>query len=125
MARYDKVTRSFRAKLAADWLDADVGIPRAVALDTTGKIVKSLGTTGIVGVLVDDGVPTAGVLKGHKAGAVMDVMTHGEIVEVASLAAGTAYYAGADGVLDTTNTDARVGHTVEATRLVVNVKGGV
>ena len=125
MARYDKVTRVFRAKLATDWADADVGKVIAVGLNTSGQVVKGLGNTGVIGVLVDDGVPTAGTLRGKKAGTVVDVMTHGEIVEVTGLTPGARWYAGSDGVVDSTNTDAAVGHTVEAARLVVSVKGGV
>jgi hypothetical protein len=45
-------------------------------------------------------------------------MTDGEIVDVAGLAAGTVYNAEADGDI-VAGAGTRVGHTVEATRLVV------
>lgn len=129
MARYDKydpVSGGFRAPLAADWAVADYGTPFGVGLDATGRVVKGAGQTGVVGVLVVDGRVTAGVLKSEpkKAGDVVDVMTGGEIVECTGLVAGDAYGAvAASGVLAPTAGLPQVGHTVEATRLVVRFTG--
>lgn len=120
MARYDKFepkSGGFRAPLAADWntVDAITG----VGLDANGRVVAGAGNTGVIGVFSTG--------RTHKAGAVVDVMTHGELVE-AGLAAGTVYYAAAaDGALGTTAPAAgvnatRVGHTVEADRLIARVE---
>lgn len=114
MARYDKYdgkTGGFRADLDDAVAEANVGVPLGVGLNANGRVEIGSGTTGVLGVLVVDSV--------KNAGDPVDVMTDGEIVEVAGLAAGTVYYAAAAGTLGTTTTDVRVGHTVEATRLVV------
>jgi len=121
VARYDKydpISGGFRAALAADWLSADLEKPIGVGLDTNGKVVKGAGNTGVIGVLC--------LTMLRYAGDIVDVMTEGEIVEVETLTAGTAYYAVvATGVLSNTATaNKRVGHTVEASRLVVRVGSG-
>lgn len=123
MARYDKYDPydgGFRAPLAAAILLADGYKTRGVGLDANGRVVFGAGQTGIVGVLIPNGA--------RAAGAIVDVMTDGEIVEakasddVTALAAGTVYYAAAgDGTISTTNTGTRLGHTVEADRLIVRV----
>lgn len=124
MARYDKydpISGGFRAPLAADWAGA-LATPVGVGLDANGRVVPGAGVSGVVGVVVIDGqVNQAGTRSNVKmAGDVVDVMTAGEIVDNTGLAAGTVYYAdGTAGALGTDNTDARVGHTVEAGRLVV------
>lgn len=136
MSVYDKVPEggTFRAALNADWADADCNKVFLVELNTSGKVVKSTGTGGtngnVVGVIVIRGTyDNAGVLRGPKAGTVVDVMKRGEIVEVgtdvASAGAGiAAYYTTASGALTTVATGgARFGHFVEATRLVVNFAG--
>lgn len=118
MARYDKydpIDGGFRAPLAADWLEADLNEVFAVGLDAQGRVVKGAGNSGVKGVLV--------LTKIVRAGKVVDVMTDGEIVEMdvnhAGIVAGTSYYGSAAGALTTVNTDTPIGHTVEATRLVV------
>jgi hypothetical protein len=121
LARYDKYepyAGGFRARLAADWVAAD-GTPVAVGLDANGRVVPGGGTSGIVGIVVL-------VADSKKAGDVVDVMTHGEIVEVGDTgftgrAAGIAVYAViASGALTNVATaNVKVGHMVEATRLVV------
>lgn len=122
MARYDKYdpkSGGFRAPLNADWLDADVGIPFAVSLNASGKVVKGGTVNNIRGVLVVDA-------KGKKANDVVDVMTSGEIVDVTSptLVAGTVYGGTpASGVIATTAANAEIGYTVEATRLIVRANG--
>jgi hypothetical protein len=136
MSVYDKVPPggSFRAPLNADWADADCNKVFLVELNTSGRVVKSTGTAGtngnVVGVLVCRGMyDSTGVLRGPKAGEVVDVMKRGEIVEVgtdvASAGAGlAAFYTTASGALTTVATGgARFGHFVEATRLVVNFAG--
>jgi hypothetical protein len=119
MARYDKYdpfSGGFRAPLAADWADADVAQVRGVGLDASGRVVKGAGQSGVRGVLVVDG-------KGKKAGDIVDVMTSGEIVDVAGLAAGTRYVANTGTGVLATATGTEVGITVEAARLIVRVNG--
>jgi ATP-dependent protease HslVU (ClpYQ) peptidase subunit len=120
VARYDKydpIDGGFRAPLAADWLEADLNKVFAVGLDANGKVVKGAGNSGVKGVLV--------LSKVIKADKIVDVMTDGEVVEMdvnhAGIVAGTSYYGSAAGALTTVNTDKPIGHTVEATRLVVRV----
>lgn len=113
MARYDKydpISGGFRAPLDADWGAALVGVPTGVGLNANGRIVAGSGNTGVLGVLVIDAPKSAGDI--------VDTMTDGEIVDVDGLAAGTVYNSAADGVVSAA-AGTRVGHTVEATRLVV------
>lgn len=129
-ARYDKVdpiSGGFRAALAADWAKADEGIPFGVSLDANGRVVKgTAGQSGLVGILVVDRTASA-TIKHKLAGDIVDVMTAGEIVDVDSpvLAAGTKYRVAAAGTISVVGTDRSVGHTVEATRLIVRVTGVV
>jgi hypothetical protein len=116
MARYDKyepMSGGFRAPLNADWLDADLNKVCPVSLNASGKVVKgTAGQSGFVGVLC--------LTKKRFANDVVDVMQDGEIVELTGLAAGTQYYALANGDgVSTTATLPKVGWTVEATRMVV------
>lgn len=124
MARYDKynpISGGFRAKLAGAWSSSDVGKIFGVGLDTSGRVVKGAGNTGIVGVVV--------VNRAMAAGDVVDVMQHGEIVDATmsdgttALTAGTPYYfVVATGLLSATATaQPKVGFTVETTRLVVRM----
>lgn len=123
MPRFDKVEPkggSFRAVLAFAIAAPDVGVVVAVGLDANGKVVKGAGQTGVVGVIC----PSQPMAIGRP----IDVMTDGEIVDmVAPFVAGTAYYAvSASGVVEAVAPaagilKARVGHTVEAWRLVVRV----
>lgn len=127
MARYDKYdpfSGGFRAPLNADWAVADYGVPIGVGLNATGRVVKGAGATGILGVLVVDGRVEGGVVKSQpkKAGDIVDVMTDGEIVDVASLNAGTAYVANTTTGALATATGTYVGFTVEASRLVVRAQ---
>lgn len=128
MSRYDKVPEggTFRAALAADWLDADCNKVWAVALDANGRVVKA--TTGThVGLIVITGTyDNAGILRGPKATTVVDVMKRGEIVEIGTdvsgaIAGGVVNVITASGAVQVAGTGTRVGHLVEATRLVVNV----
>lgn len=120
MARYDKYdpkAGGFRAPLAADFAVADIETVFGVGLDGQGRVVMGAGNTGIVGVLV--------LTQSKNAGDIVDVMTNGEITD-AGLAAGTTYHsANADGAVSAVGGagTARVGHTVEADRLVVRMAG--
>jgi hypothetical protein len=116
MAQYDKYepkAGGFRAPLNADLVKTPA--PIGVGLNASGRVVAGAGATGILGVL--------NTVKDMKAGKVVDVMTNGEIVEMASLTAGTVITAdtttGALGVTAVSATKTPVGFTVEATRLVV------
>lgn len=116
MARYDKydpISGGFRAPLAFAVTSTDVGKILAVGLDANGRIVKGAGNSGIKGALVVD--------KPKAIGDIVDTMTDGEIVEVTGIAAGTSVYGvPADGAVNTTATaNIYLGHTVEASRLVV------
>lgn len=136
-ARYDKyepIGGGFRAKLAADLTvdsEGSTGV-KAVSLNASGQLViGTAGQSGFVGVFVKNvpfypnlgsiaGQANLAVPIGGKAGEVVDVMTSGEILDVAGLVAGTRYYATSAGGLSTTVVaGALVGWTVEATRLVV------
>lgn len=122
MARYDKydpISGGFRAPAAAAWASGTVGVPTGVGLDANGRVVAGAGASGIVGIVVVD--------QTKAAGDVLDVMTHGEIVEMTGLTAGTVYYINdATGALETAAPAAganksRAGWTVETTRLVARV----
>jgi len=127
MARYDKyqpLVGGFRAKLAADWAAAD-GTPVAVGLDNTGKVVPGAGNTGVVGVvvIVKGGL---GLVRNNKAGDVVDVMTHGEIVEVGDTgftgrAAGIPVYAvpGTGALTNVATSNIKIGFMAENDRLIV------
>lgn len=136
--KYEPISGGFRAALNADLTFDALGNfgPSVISLNASGKVVVgTAGQSGAVGVLCKSvgsypgmgnipGSVNAAVPMGGKAGDRVDVMTHGEIVGVPGLAAGTAYYAAADGSLTATPPAAGVngyyvGHTVEATRLVV------
>lgn len=135
MSRYDKydpMVGGFRAPLAANWgytaslpdkTHADLGKIFAVGLNTSGQIVKwDNASSKFCGVMV--------LTLPQAAGAIVDIMTSGEIVEVAdaevagTTGAGLAVYADVDvttGVPNVASTtgDFYVGRFVEATRLIV------
>lgn len=140
-ARYDKyepIAGGFRAPLAADLTFDAAGHygPKVVSLNASGQVVEgTAGQSGGVGVLIKNvplypslgnipGAVNSAVPIGGKAGNVVDVMTHGEITGVTGLVAGQTYYAAANGTLTATPPGAgvkgwKVGHTVEADRLIV------
>lgn len=139
MARFDKydpVDGGFRARMAVAITGAtpnQLGGVFAVSLDANGRVVLGTnGQSGFVGVICPD--------KTMAVGDVIDVMTHGEIAEFdkgaggatfAPAAAGTRYRAvtgttgdlaaGVDPGVAGTNYG-YIGHTVEATRLVVRAQ---
>jgi hypothetical protein len=128
VARYDKFDSKLsgpRSFLAADWLPGDLEKVVGVGYDNQGRLVKGAGATGIVGVLVLTRIIKAGREP-------VDPMKRGEIVQFdkvgrpnvnfTAAAPGTKFYAAADGTVSTTNTGTYIGHTVEKSRLIVNVK---
>ena len=122
MPRFDKVEPkggSFRAPLNFAIAAGDVGEIVAVGLDVNGRVVKGAGQTGVVAVICPSNVMAAGDP--------IDCMTDGEIADATGLAAGTAYFGvNATGVIEDTAPAAgankvRIGHTVQAWRLIVRV----
>ena len=126
MARFDKYephVGGFRARLNADWLDADVGKIIAVSLNANGRIVKGnpAGSSGLKGVVA--------LGMARKAGHPVDVMQFGEILDVVdddvagTLGAGLNVFAlgttSAGTLTLTATSNVYVGHMVEIDRLVV------
>lgn len=114
MARYDKYEPfggGFRAPLEEAMTGDDLETVHAVGLNANGRVVKGGGQTGVLGVLI--------LTSNKHGGDVVDVMTSGEIVELEGVTAGTVVYGAADGTIGTDDTGVRLGHTVEAQRLVV------
>lgn len=114
--KYDPISGGFRAPLNAAYTGAAAAV--GVGINSSGLVVVGAGVAGIAicGVVC---------LPGNKvAGAPVDVMTAGEIVE-AGLAAGTLYTANTTtGVISSaapSATQVVVGWTVEAARLIVRV----
>lgn len=131
MSIYDKIgpEGTFRAPLAADWLDADRDKVIPVTLNGSGNVVKATNATHM-GVVVVRGIQQpylpgqTPVYRSPKATEIVDVMKRGEIVEVGADVVGAAAGAiinvqTADGAAGT-GAGTRVGHMVSATRLVVN-----
>lgn len=114
MARYDKYDPKdggFRAPLDAAIAAGDSWTPYGVGLNAAGRVVLGGGTTGVVGLLIAHGA--------KNAGDIVDVMTDGEVVEFDGTP-GTVYGGGADGAV-AAGAGTRLGHTVEASRLIVRV----
>lgn len=149
MARYDKydpISGGSRAKLDAPLplTNGSIG-PVAVSLNTSGRVIVGTGgQSGLFGVLVKnvargplgaaftstfDGVPNPYAPIGGQAGDVVDVMQHGDIVDLdkAAFPAGSKVFAAANGTLSTTSAAGSfpIGWTVEAGRLVVRVAPGI
>lgn len=117
MPRYDKydgVAGGFRAPAAAVTPEGEYNDIMGASLNASGQMLTgAAGNSGFVGVVIRDRTK-------RRAGDVQDIMTNGEIVDCDGLAAGTTYYLNATtGALQTTETRYKVGHTVEAWRLVV------
>ena len=99
MSRYDKyspISGGFRAKLNAAWTATsgpssvtDLNRILVVGLNSSGLIVKAANVAAASGIMIVHAAPAA-------AGDVMDVMTHGEVVEIsgADMQSGTAPTAG-------------------------------
>lgn len=137
--KYDAYVGNFRAPLSANIdLATQANAVLPAGLDGNGAVVVGAGQTGICGVFI---VPvgtnqiTGGLLDGGintEAGDIADVGKHGEIVNfktraadgtLADAVAGTNYYAHPNGAIDATKgaDGVYIGHTVEKTRLIVNV----
>jgi len=119
VARYDKYepyANGFRALLKNDFTtDANLKKVIGVGLDSAGLVVLGGGQTGVIGVLV--------LTSKRKAGAVVDIMTSGEIVDFGGTP-GTKYLAAAaDGAVSTTAGGVAVGFTAEGSRLIVRLGG--
>ena len=133
MARFDKsdpINSTFRAHVAVNYPDDDLGKLFGVGLDSSGKVVKGAGQTGIIGVTVVTEKP--GVVGPLRDVSRIDVMRSGCITDfgptsgtpgVTFGAAGTKYYSDANGAISATNAagSVYVGSTVEPDRLEVNV----
>jgi len=124
LARYDKVdpvSGGFRAPLNADLTATSktgTGNPLMVTINGSGRVVVgATATTDIRGVLC--------TTEDKKAGDIVDVMTSGEIVEMAGIAAGAVITGlNTTGVIDDLAADAthfRLGWAVEAERFIVRV----
>jgi hypothetical protein len=118
MARVDKTDSAIgvvRGTLAADIAVADLDQVVPCGFDTQGRIVKGAGNTGVKGVMVPSKTVT-------KAGSRADLFVLADIVEVAGLAAGTSYFADADGdIVTAAEGNTAIGYTVEADRLLIRL----
>lgn len=135
MARFDKsdpINSTFRAHVAVDYPDADLGKLFGFGLDSAGKCVKGAGQTGIIGVTVVTEKP--GVVGPRRDVSRIDIMrsgcitdfgpsTAGKVPGVDFGVAGTKYFALTDGTITATPAlgAVYVGQTVEPDRLEVNV----
>lgn len=117
MARFDKYdpfSGGFRAPLNAAIASADVGKIYAVAINGSNRVIRTgIGATAdIVGVIC--------AVRPMVAGDIVDVMTHGEIVEAtttagAALTDGGKVYGHTDGTVDATATTSKyLGQVVES-----------
>ena len=138
MDKRDPYVGNFRAPLAADVnLATQANRVLPVGINAQGAaVLGGAGQTGIVGITI---IPVGTDMQGNlldggintEAGDICDVTKHGEITNFAltaadgtqsAPAAGTKYYAHADGSIDATATaGVYIGHTVEADRLIINV----
>jgi glutamyl-tRNA reductase len=116
VARIDKSQSNLnhRAPLAADVSSsADYDKVLGVGINTSGQaVLKAASNSGFVGITIVDRTK-------RRAGQIIDILSLGEIVEVAGLVAGTKYYLTAGGLLSATRSTSYVGYTIEADRLVV------
>lgn len=121
--KYDPVSGGFRAPLAAAITSVDVAKIQGVSINGSGQVViGGAAETAIMGVICAH--------KVFAAGDIIDVMTHGEIVE-ASTSAGAAFTAGAIAkVVGTTGAVAAgaagagekvIGRMIELDRMIVRV----
>lgn len=133
MARYDKfdpIANGYRASIAANFPDANLGKIYGVGHDAVGNLVIGAGTSGVKGVLVLTQKPgRVGPLKEVSR---VDVMVHGCITDFGATAgnpgvdfgvAGQDYFSDASGNISVTPAvgSVYVGHCNEADRLEVNV----
>lgn len=137
--KYDGYVGNFRATFNADITTDAANLVLGVGLNSSGLLVVGAGSSGLVGIIIIPvGIDIHGyLLEPPQAGDVIDVGKHGEIVNFSTTAftsgaflagtapvAGTKYYAHTDGTVNATATGVGsiyIGHTVEASRLIVNV----
>lgn len=123
MARFDQYKTGFRARLNADWLDADVGVPLCCSLNASGRVVKgkATGQPGLKGLVA--------LGMARKAGHPVDLMMDGEVLDVVdndvagTLAAGINIYAvpGTGALTITAASNLYIGFMVEIDRLIVHM----
>jgi hypothetical protein len=126
MSRFDKYDGNgggFRAPLAAAIIASQVGVIQGVWINGSGRaaIGGAAAASGIKGVICP--------VRPMNVGEPIDCMVDGEIVDLtdstgAAIAAGTDVFAAfATGAITVTSTGSPqyIGHTVEASRLVVHV----
>lgn len=127
--KYEPLTGGTRAPLLTATVPGDLNVVFGVGLNANGKVVKGAGNTGIIGIICNS--------SAKNAGAIVDVMQDGDIVDIVGLTAGTVYWADgvtgalAPGIVGTgaipaagagsTAGSQRIGFTVELDRLVVRV----
>lgn len=139
--KYDPISGGFRAPLAADF---NAGTPVNGVYPNFGKVyavgLNASGQVTVGAIAADPGCVGVMILTSAKyAGDVVDIMTHGEIVDInttatpfdnfavagtpTAAAAGKKYYGvAASGIIDTANTgNYAIGWTVEARRLIVRL----
>lgn len=127
--KYDPITGGFRAHVAANFPDANIGKLYGWGLDSSGKAVIGAGQSGVLGVWVVTEKP--GVVGPLREVARIDIMREGCITDFCATAgvpgvdvgvAATKYYCAADGTISSTGGAGRyyVGATVEPDRLEVN-----
>ena len=140
--KYDPISGGSRARLASALpLTNSRYFFGAVSLNAAGRAVPgTAGQSGLFGVCVKNvatgpigqygtdlmgGTPNPNAPIGAMAGDVIDVMQHGDIVDLDKTAfpAGSKIYTNAAGVLSTTAASGsiQIGWTVEAGRLVVRI----
>lgn len=121
MARIDKTESAIgvvRATLAAD-IDLETYPLDTIAgasINASGlAVVGAAGQTGFVGIVI----PNKWL---SKAGSPADIFKHGDVVDIAGLAAGTHYWLDAAGKLTAVSAAGLTyaGYTVEADRLVLS-----
>lgn len=136
--KYDAYVGNFRGPLAANvTLATEANRVLAAGVNSNGAVTKGFGAAGIKGLII---IPVGTDMNGSlldggintQAGDIADVGKHGEITNFATTAtdgtqaaaiAGTNYYGHPDGSVTATKgvDGVYIGHTVEATRLIVNV----
>lgn len=118
MARYDKFdpyANGFRARVAVDYPDADLGKIFGCGINSAGNVVKGAGQTGIIGIMVVTQKP--GRVGPLREVAVIDVMTNGCVTDFGPSdqlsipgvnfgAAGTRYYSDINGVITSSSVEA-------------------
>lgn len=124
MARYDKydpVSGGFRAPLNADLpatSKTGAGNPIGVSINGSGRVVAGAASIDLLRGVVC-------TVEDKKAGDIVDVMTAGEVVEMANVAAGATLTAlTTTGEVDDIAADAthlRVGFCVESTRAIIRI----